>query len=163
MSIANFSSSRMVSDYFSGSYSPALANYDRLSGDGFQSIRADIARRNDLFAKWDSVRVEAVEADRDLGRNVVGDSFEVSAKVRLEGVDPADVRVELYLGRPDAQGHVSGGVALPMEQAKRLSQSLYLFKRTVECASTGAFAFTARVVPASDPWRTSMPDYVRWA
>ncbi|MBR1608698.1 MAG: alpha-glucan family phosphorylase [Kiritimatiellae bacterium] len=164
MSIPGFSSSRMVSDYFRGSYSPALSNYDALSGDGFASIREDIARRNALYDKWGGVRVEALETDRDISaHNVVGDSFEVSAKVRLEGVDPSDVRVELYLGSPDAQGAIRGATALPMEPVKRLSPSLHLYKLRVPCENTGAFAFTARVVPASDAWRTSMPGYVRWA
>ena len=107
--------------------------------------------------------VESVETDRDLVRSVVGDSFEVTAKVRLDGVDPADVRVELFLGRPDASGEVHGGTALPMEPAKKLSASLYLYKLQVPCDRTGSFAFSARVVPASDPWRTSMPGYIRWA
>ena len=164
MSIARFSSTRMVSDYFRGSYSPALANYDALSGDGFETIRRDIARRNALFAKWDGVRVESVETDRDLSaRNIVGDSFEVVAKVRLDGIDPQDVRVELFLGRPDAQGAVHGGRALPMEPSRKMSQSLYLYRIRVNCENTGAYAFSARVVPASDAWRTTMPGYVRWA
>ena len=163
MSVSRFSSTRMVSDYFRGSYEPALANFADLSADNYAAVRQDIARRNALWAKWDGVRVESVETDRDLVRSVVGDSFEATAKVRLDGVDPADVRVELFLGRPDASGEVHGGVALPMEPAKKLSPSLHLYKLRVPCDRTGSFAFSARVVPASDPWRTSMPGYVRWA
>ena len=163
MSISRFSSTRMVADYFRGSYEPALANFADLSADNYAAVRRDMARRNALWAKWDGVRVESVETDRDLVRSVVGDSFEVTAKVRLDGVDPADVRVELFLGRPDASGEVHGGVALPMEPSKKLSASLYLYKLQVPCDKTGSFAFSARVVPASDPWRTSMPGYIRWA
>ena len=50
-----------------------------------------------------------------------------------------------------------------MEPAKKLSASLYLYRLQVPCDKTGSFAFSARVVPASDPWRTSMPGYIRWA
>ena len=163
MSVSRFSSTRMVADYFRGSYAPALENYAACSAGGFAALKKDIARRTDVYAQWGGVRIEEVTTDRDPGSCVVGDAFEATAAVRLGAVAPEDVKVEFYLGRPDAQGGVTGGSARPMERTKKLADGLYEYRLRVECAETGAFAFAARVVPAFDAWRTVMPGYVRWS
>jgi len=163
MSLSRFSSTRMVADYFRGSYEPALRHYDSLSADSYAALRDDVARRNALFGKWGDVCVESVESDRDPAGSVVGDEFEVTARVRLGGVSASDVRVELWLGRQDSRGEVRSGTATPMEPCGRASGGVQTYKTVVKCTDSGSFGFTARVVPASDAWRTTMPGYVRWA
>ncbi|MBQ7667694.1 MAG: alpha-glucan family phosphorylase [Kiritimatiellae bacterium] len=163
MSLARFSSTRMVADYFAGSYEPALGNYEALSAGGFAALKDDVARRNALFGSWGDVKIESVEADRDGSAIVVGDEFTVTAKVRLGSVREDDVRVELWIGRRDARGEVRSGEAKAMAPAGRAADAVKTYKATVKCADAGSFAFSARVVPASDAWRTTMPGFVRWA
>ena len=163
--IAKFSSTRMVADYFRGSYGPALENYAAFAKDDFAAIKDDVAHRNGVFSAWNKVHIVSTEVDRDLAaRNVVGDTFEVTATVHLGTIAPEDVRVEFYLGRqPEGQAEINGGTATEMKLAGKGKAGDYTFRLRVPCTDTGSFVFSTRVVPRNDAWRTAMPGYVVWA
>lgn len=163
MSIARFSSTRMVADYYSGSYTPAFNNFAELSADNFGALRTKVAARNDLFSKWNKIAVEDTSVSRELSHNVVGDSFDVTAKVRLGDIPPGSVRVQLYIGTPAAQGEIVDGKTIDMAIAKEGRNGSYAYKANVPCPDTGTFSFSVRVVPAVDSWKNTMPGYIVWA
>ena len=163
MSLNRFSSTRMVSDYFAGSYAPAMEAFAALGADGFGVLRGDVARDDALVAKWPGVAIAFPQPDRDMARTFVGDDFRVSAKVHLGDIAPEDVVVEFFSGRLDHAANVGAGRGVEMTVQKKLGGGDYLYAATVTCEAPGAFGFTARVSPRDGRLRNTMPGYMTWA
>lgn len=163
MAIARFSSTRMVADYLRDSYAPAMANNSALSAADFAALRENVATRNELFSQWSGITVESPEVSRDLSHNVVGDSFGVTVKVKLGKVSPKVIHVQLYIGQADPQGEIHGGKTIEMKLEKEGKNGVHLYSAVVPCSETGTFSFSARVVPAEESWRNTMPGYIAWA
>ncbi len=163
MSLNQFSSTRMVSDYYEGSYRPALDAFAALGGEGFTALRSEVAHHNRIKAKWNSVRVEFPVADRDLAENFVGDAFSMTSRVQLGEISPNDVKVEIFLGNLDATATVKDGSAQQMELVEDLQNGSYLYRCIVKCSKAGAYGFSARVTPRNAALRNAMPGYMAWA
>lgn len=163
MSLARFSSTRMVSDYFGGAYTPAMAAFAALGADGFAVLRGEVARVEALKAKWGGVSVAFPLTARDLSRTFVGEDFAVTAKVQLGDIAPEDVVVEFFSGRLDPAARVHAGRGVAMEVQQKLGRGVYLYAQTVKCEEPGAFGFSARVTPRDVALRDTMPGYMTWA
>lgn len=163
MSLNRFSSTRMVSDYFAGSYRPALDAYTALGAEGFSALRSEVAMHTRIKNKWRAVRIEFPVADRDLSKNFVGDTFTVTAKVHLGEIPPLEVKVELFLGDLDVQSSVKNGEAQQMDLVDDLKNGNYLYRTTMKCSRAGAYGFSARVTPCNASLRNAMPGYMAWA
>jgi starch phosphorylase len=75
------------------------------------------------------------------------------------------VAVELYLGRLDAQGEISSGVALPMDLAGSTPDGLHIFEASgVACLQSGLHGYTVRVLPYHpDEAKSFLPGLIAWA
>ena len=163
MSLNRFSSTRMVSDYYEGSYRPALDAFAALGAEGFSALRSEVTRHSRIKAKWNSVHIEFPVADRDLTENFVGDEFSVTSRVRLGEISPNDVKVEIFLGDIDVAASVKDGSAQQMELVEDLQNGNYLYTCKVTCHKAGAYGFSARVTPRNAALRDTMPGYMTWA
>ncbi len=163
MALQMFSSARMVSDYMRTAYAPALDAYERLSKDRAAPVAALVANRRRIAQRWNQVKVEYPVTDRDISEVRVGDTFEVTVRVRLGEIAPEDVRVEVYCGDLDAHGQMLLSHTLEMEPVETLADGATVYRQTVPCSRIGRFGFTARVLPRGDEWRGLMPGYIAWA
>lgn len=163
MSLNRFSSTRMVSDYFNGSYKPALDDSVILSADKFAKVHTEVAKQNDMLSKWASVSIEFPVADRDMTKNFVGDDFNVTSIVHLGSISSDDVKVEFFSGNLDQMSQVKEGSGIEMHVLEHLKNGDCRYGQKVKCSKAGAFGFSARVSPRDEHLRTEMPGYVTWA
>jgi starch phosphorylase len=88
--------SRMVADYVTGMYEPTAARADALGRDGFARTQELAGWKTRLAEAWPDVSVEV--DDPGDGTSDVGEEREVSARVRLGGLSPEDVAVQVVHG-----------------------------------------------------------------
>ncbi|MGI5870111.1 MAG: alpha-glucan family phosphorylase [Kiritimatiellia bacterium] len=163
MSLNRFSSTRMVSDYFTGSYIPAMDAFAALGADNYAALRSDQVRVDALKAKWGGVSVSFPTAQPCLSRTFVGDEFPATVQVHLGDIAPEDVVVEFFSGRLDPMGQIGAGNGIEMDLQKKLGGGNHLYAQTVKCEEPGAFGFSARVMPRDVTFRNTMPGYMVWA
>jgi starch phosphorylase len=96
--LPRFNSARMLSEYLEKFYAPAAAQGRRYLKDACSNAREIAAWKAKVRAAWDKVAIRPHgQALRRIG---FGESIRVEVAANLNGLAPADVAVELLLGRP---------------------------------------------------------------
>jgi starch phosphorylase len=157
-----FNTNRMVAEYTERFYVPCAERYTELAADEMAGAKALAEWRRRIARAWKDVKVEEVEADLPEVPKV-GDAIEARAWVELGELTPEDVRVELYLGRVDAEGHLTDDEAIPMTFV-RSENGRELFEVTTTTKKSGLHGYTVRVLPHHPLLITSfLPGYITWA
>ena len=160
----SFNTQRMVKDYTADFYSTAHDRCRRLLAGGAESARELAAWFSRVEQAWANVRVEAVDAVGD-GEIHVGDQISVRTRVRLGGLAPEEVAVELYLGRLNADEEIADATTIrmgPVGQAQQ--EGTYIFEaKQVPCHRSGRNGYTVRIRPFhADEARPFLPGLIRW-
>jgi starch phosphorylase len=161
--VPQFNTARMVREYSSKFYVPAIKLTHKLTDADLSAAKALTAWKDRVRAAWQGVAVEGIRLEsRD--EVAVGEPVKVSAEVRLGTLGPDDVAVELYHG-PTAGGHeIARGRIVRMRAEGRARDGVWQYRGEIETDASGAHAFAARVVPyneaMSHPYETSL---IRWA
>jgi len=94
--IPRFTMGRVFRDYTRGLYQPAIAQYQRLSAEGYTGARTLADWKQRVRAAWPKVSLKLLaDSTRDLPR---GERLRMRVAAALNGLSPSDVRVE-FLGR----------------------------------------------------------------
>lgn len=163
MSLSFFTSHRMVAEYRTLFYQPALERHAELMKDDAALARTYVTERDRYNAAWSGVRIELPCADRDLSTLHMGDAFTVSTRVHLGDLAPDDVDVEVYSGPVDSHGNVVESRTEGMDLAEDHGGGVYTYRRTVNCRRSGRYGFTTRVRARGEHWRRVMPGWATWA
>jgi starch phosphorylase len=158
-----YNSHRMVCDYTESYYLPTHSRQVRLAADGGSQARQLSAWKERVRACWPGVRIESVEAPG--GEKVsVGDGVTSRARVRLGGLSPKEVAVELYAGKLDAHQNFTEAIATLM-QAVRGEGDVHVFETSYgPCAESGLHGYTVRVRPVHRESDTAIvPGCITWA
>ncbi|MBD8023883.1 alpha-glucan family phosphorylase [Microbacterium gallinarum] len=142
-------SDRMVRDYVTRLYVPAAEHDGALRADGFAEARAlaDFVRR--VTDAWPRVSVAGVDSSGIPAQAQAGDTLEVRAEVRLDGLSPDDVAVELAYGRTDEDDALARDHSVHrLEPAGPAVDGVTTFTGALPLTVTGTFGYTVRVVPS---------------
>jgi starch phosphorylase len=135
----HFSSNRALREYTEQHYLPAAAAYQLRTADKGASSKTVVEWLSKLDRNWDSLRFGEVKVES------WGDQHMFEVQVWFDGLDPKDLRVELY-----ADG-VMGGTPVRHEMTRDVQKvnppGLYVYRATVP-AVRRADDYTARVVPS---------------
>jgi len=161
----SFNTHRMVNDYTTEFYSQAHERSSLLTADNAERARKLASWHSRIEREWANVAVEAVDG---LGNDEiqVGHPINVRARVRLGGLTPEEVAVQLYLGRLNADGEISDAEAIAMQPASEAQPGgVYTFQvLNVPCRRSGLNGYTVRILPfqADEPQRF-LPGLIHWA
>jgi starch phosphorylase len=162
-----YNTNRMVHEYVQRFYVPAATRFTRLTQDGGAAARALAAWRERIQNSWEGVGVVAVDAPA--AAVSVGVELPVRARVRLAGLTPQDVCVQLYDGPVDPDGRFSGGRVVAMAVVDDEGQhgpgdGVYTFTGTISCQSSGLHGYSVRVIPHhADLPSAFQPGLITWA
>ncbi len=148
---------RMVQDYATQLYTPLAQRAMRLTADGGRRALELAAWRGHLATHWGSVSISDVSIDHTVG--VIGDERDVVVDVSLGPVAPEEVRVEIVHGPISADGTITDGdiVVLQEEGDGR-------YRTRIPLDTTGEYGLTARVVPTHEDLRSwADTGLVTWA
>jgi len=102
--LPKYDASRMLGEYVSKFYLPASRQGHRYAAEGYQAARSMAEWKQRVRAAWPGVHCRRI--DTPPARIQYGDGIRVEVAVRLNGLAPSDVRVELLLSRePRDQTH----------------------------------------------------------
>ena len=142
-------STRMVKDYVEQLYEPAAASSRTLNGK-FEGARELAEWKARVRAAWPNVRIDHVDSSG------VGDSPEVGAQmsvhvfVSLGELTPDDVDVQVLHGRVRHEDDLVDAVVASLKHAEAYEAGRHRYEGIVSLSKTGAFGYTARVVPEND-------------
>jgi starch phosphorylase len=95
-----FNSARMVGEYVSKFYQPAAKQWRRYSDGDFAAARQLATWKTKVRAHWSHIALRRM--DEQQRRISFGSSVRFAVAVRLDGLAPSDVAVELLFSRPNA-------------------------------------------------------------
>ncbi len=144
---AEYSTSRMVSDYLKKSYTPTSQRYEELHKDDFALTRANAAWRNEIMSKVHGLKLSDIKIFGIDGDIVVcGQPFNVNVNVTHAGIDKENLDVQLVMGRTDGDDFTSKPEVLKLLPVKT-ENDVTEFSGTYIAMKNGRYAFGIRVVP----------------
>ncbi|WP_194395676.1 alpha-glucan family phosphorylase [Microbacterium atlanticum] len=141
-------SDRMVRDYVERLYVPAARNDVALRADDFAEARAVAAFIARVTQAWSRVSIASVDSSGIPQQAQAGDTLEVRADVRLDGLSPEDVAVELIYGRTDEDDALDREHSVYRLTPGAGVDGVTTFTATLPLTVTGTFGYTVRVRPA---------------
>ncbi|MEW6755330.1 MAG: alpha-glucan family phosphorylase [Candidatus Latescibacterota bacterium] len=157
-----FNTNRMVREYVDGVYLPNHRHWVSL-GTNLQRIGQLTRWKAYVRSKWPAVRIAGVEASPPSPLKV-GMQVPVKAMVQLGELTPDEVRVELYMGRLNAQHEIEEPVTLPLRHVCEETDGVHVFQGEYPCARPGTHGYTLRVVPYHPDLRRPVElGLARWA
>ncbi|MBI4569895.1 MAG: alpha-glucan family phosphorylase [Planctomycetes bacterium] len=141
-----FNTFRMVREYATDYYLPALERYQSMVIDDTSRSRELAAWKKHVRAAWDDVQVREVRGDSH-GTVHTGAAVNVEAKVALGRLAPGDVRVELYFGYLDAGGIIRDAAVEEMAHVDHAEDHLRLYRGRFTLHRSGQAGYLIRVRP----------------
>ncbi|MCB0065203.1 MAG: alpha-glucan family phosphorylase [Caldilineaceae bacterium] len=139
-----FSMRRMVKDYTETYYLPAATNGSEFRANNFALARELAAWKAQLGHRWQSLHLQAESSGAN--QITVGDSLKVQAKLWLNGVDRAEVGVEIVAGTPANGAHLRDPIVMPMSVVGEESGAL-LYEGAITPTDSGVIALGVRARP----------------
>jgi starch phosphorylase len=161
--VPTFNTARMVRQYTSRFYVPAIKLTHNLTDGDLAAARALTAWKDRVREAWHAVSIDEIRMESST-EVAVGEPMRVTVRLRLGALTPDDVAVELYHGPTHGAHEIEKGRIVRMRAAGRVSDGEWKFEGEIPTSESGAHAFAARVVPyneaMSHPYETSL---IRWA
>lgn len=144
-----FDINRMVREYATRAYFPASDRYNEFLADSAAKAKQLATWKSELTGHWRELKIESIEA-ANLEQVQVGDDMRVRARVKLGGLHPDDVSVQIFHGPIDSHGNISQGEVIPMVLSEQNDGQACLFSGAIRYFKSGRHGFTVRVLPQHD-------------
>jgi starch phosphorylase len=157
-----FSTHRMLAEYYGNYYKPAMAEGIRLKAEGYVSSRSLSAYLDRANSLWPSVAIIDV---RDDAPPVIvrGTKIHVDATVNLAGLSPDEVRVECYRGPLTSKGDIQSPERTEMSPVSN-EGSVWKYQAIANGKLTGQIGYSIRILPKHPALGDRLvPGLVRWA
>ncbi|WP_370060831.1 alpha-glucan family phosphorylase [Streptacidiphilus sp. MAP5-3] len=150
---------RMVREYVERLYLPAAEANRALAVEGvvapgsvetaYSGARELAEWKSRIRSRWPQVRVEHVEAAGGADAPELGSTLTLRVQVRLDGLDPSDVDVQVVSGRVDDADVISEVATVSLKPADRADvDGRWRYEGPLELSRTGPFGYTVRILPS---------------
>ncbi|WP_370083981.1 alpha-glucan family phosphorylase [Streptacidiphilus sp. MAP12-16] len=141
---------RMVREYVDRLYTPAAEAHRLLAHDGgYDGARELAAWKARVRAAWPAVQVDHGETADGTDSAELGSTLALRVHVSLDGLDPADVDVQVVSGRVDDADRITDATAVSLKAADRADlDGRWRYEGPLELGMTGPFGYTVRILPA---------------
>lgn len=142
-----FSTSRMVKDYATTSYFPALKNNEIMIINKAQNAVKLNNWKDKINKNWNDVKILEINKDSN-GERFIDEPVIVSVKVSLGELTPEDVSVQIYHGRVDPHGELVNTSIFELK-FKNKTESISEYQGEYFCNDPGMQGFTVRILPTN--------------
>ena len=142
-----FSTNRMVADYFNKFYTNASRRYINMTSDDFKKSKELKSWKDNIYSKWSKVSFENTMSEMPSRNLQVGSKFEVKTIVNLGNIAPDSVRVELYHGQLSMKDEITEPTIVEMKHSSDLGNGRHSFIGSLECVNTGQSGYAIRMYP----------------
>jgi len=141
-----FNTNRMVKEYTEKFYLPAYRQSKILQNRKMQELRDMTTWYKRVQKKWSQIRI--LKLSNNLSNSMsVGDNIAVNADVLLGDLNPADVTVQLVVGRIDADGEIRDSLNYAMSPNGEAKNGEINYSTELSFDGSGNHGFTVRVLP----------------
>jgi starch phosphorylase len=156
-----FSMRRMVKEYTTRYYVPLIEQEARIMQDNYDTARRLAQWKEYIRRGWNSLELY-VDGRRE-GQLSLGEGLDVRAWVRMDGLRPEDISVELVYGDVRDETAIAQH-ALPMHYTKRELDGSYRYDLQLQPEQSGSIAYNVRIVPAHPDLKEKYElGLIRWA
>jgi starch phosphorylase len=139
-----FNMQRMITEYAQKFYAPAAAQYRRYSPNGYAAATQLAGWKNKVRAAWPKVTLRRV--DTPAVRLRYGETIRFEIAVKLDGLAPDDLTVELAFNRPNER-HPARSKRYPLPAVRALDSGEHLFARDLTPDQCGKLEYRVRAYP----------------
>ena len=139
-----FSMTRMVKEYTTNFYIPAIQNGLQIAQNNYEQARVLAKWKEQIRQAWGNLAVY-VNARRD-GQLSLGEAIDVRTWIRADKLRPEDLSVELVYG-DEKDDLVIPRFALPMKYIKQEQDGSYRYEIRLKPDESGSIAYGVRVLP----------------
>lgn len=143
-----FNSARMVGEYVSKFYQPASKQWQRYSSANFANAKQVAEWKARVRAAWPHVGLRRL--DEPQRRIPFGNGLTIEVAVRLAGLSPDDVVMELLFSRPNAKPHSRSPRPYRMEYTGPGADGESLFRIDLKPEVCGKIEYRLRVYPSHE-------------
>ncbi len=142
-----YNTNRMLQEYTFDFYTPAAARLSQLTENNYELAKNLTAWKQKVKKGWDSIRFLNVESDetKDLS---IKSKFTIQTDIYLDGLDPADIDVQIYYGKLNSQSLIQDGKFLSMQNTEKMSENKYRYRGEISDWVSGLNGFTLRIIPS---------------
>jgi starch phosphorylase len=157
-----YSTHRMVQDYATKLYIPAIQHGERLAANNYALAKQFAEWKGMMNFNWHHVFVEAQATGQD--KVHVGEGVDITARVKTGGLNPNNLRVEIYQGRANGGSHLADIEVVPMEMTEQLADGSFKFKGAIVPQRGGSYHYGVRVLPNNPDLKNKHElGLIRWA
>ena len=143
-----FNTNRMVREYAEKCYFPSADRELKLRAGDMARAKELAAWKENLSRQWPQIGIVDLTTDGPEDQELrVGDHLQVQARVNLGSLEPADVTVELYYGRLNAEGLIEEGTSIPMLAVQSKGDGQHVFSGALSCTTSGQHGYALRILP----------------
>ena len=158
----SFNATRMVQQYTERYYLPALQRSRTLGANNLEKAIALARQKDRLKAAWLSLHIADVKANTR-GPLGIHQELDIRVTASLGELEPAEVKVQAYVGRLDNDGRICNGRAFDLDHADRESDGSHRFEGSVGIRTSGRHGFAVRIVPGGEMFdRATEPGLIFW-
>ncbi|MFC8304825.1 alpha-glucan family phosphorylase [Specibacter sp. NPDC057265] len=141
------SANRMVAEYVQRLYQPAAESARRAKADNYASVRQLAQWSGEMRQAWPEVRVEHVDTHNLADEPQIGETVEVRAWVKLGGLDPADVHVNVVYGTAGDSDELNDTALLALNHVQDDGNGRHQFAGELLIDRSGDFGYGVQVLP----------------
>lgn len=164
-----FSTQRMLVDYIQQLYMPLAQNHKQYYT-SLEKVTELESWKQQIYRNWPNVKVYNIEQpSKDENVTVdAGNTMKVKCKVKIPGLMPEDIKVQVYFGRVNEKGIMEKISVTPMERVKPDTQyetdiDEFIYEADLEFKTGGEYGYTFRVMPKNNMILDSENlDLIRW-
>jgi len=158
-----FNMHRMVKQYTNEYYLFAHKRYRELTAENAAGAVNLASWLGALQKSWPRLKIEL--EPNGVCEVGLGDHIQVSARIFLDSLTPADVAVQVIIGRVNADGEIKAFAVTPMQPSGENSGGSYLFQAEIQAAArSGLHGYAVRVLPKNKHSLTPfLPGLILWA
>jgi len=144
---SRFSTHRMLQDYSSKLYVPAMVRASNISQQDFMLLKQLVEWKSKVCDRWPSVRIEDGSV---AGRTPaeVGEVVYPEAVINLGGLSPEDISVEFYYTVDNTGEEFRVGEFLTLKLAEEIRPGTYKYNGELCLADSGEYNYSFRVLPS---------------
>lgn len=147
--LPQFSTARMVRDYFNQMYMPAHIRGERLAEDNFERAKSLADWKAWMKSNWEYIKVVSIEK----GDHISDDSgnlteyYEIIITIDLGPLFPSDVAIEIFKGVMDKKDEFKSMGLIPMQRLGEIWEGFFSYAGIVPSDKREGYGFFFHIVP----------------
>ena len=141
-----FNTNRMVREYTEWYYAPAINKFANLFENEQQKAKEIAVWKNNIQKNWKKIHIISVEQNGKREYQV-GNEMSITAQIKLDGLNPDEVNVEIYHGFLDSDNTIVNANIERMNCTENNGENVFIFSGKINCKVSGLYGFTVRIIP----------------